>query len=208
VADFIAVVDASPTAFDNAARNVAGELAGRALSASYMLDKVAPRLTEFILPLATSGPWGIAAGPDGNLWFTMQSANQIGRITPSGVITSFSIPTPGSQPYGIAAGPDGNLWFTAYGANEIGRITTSGVITEFALSTLSEPWEITLGQLLYLWEIAVSVVARLSDLNAFDQPGVEEGKHLTYGLAGRPGFEEKQKEAEAWMARRRPEYVL
>ena len=29
----------------------------------------------------------IAAGPDGNLWFTNQNNNSIGRITPAGVVT-------------------------------------------------------------------------------------------------------------------------
>jgi hypothetical protein len=28
-----------------------------------------------------SGPTGIAAGPDGNMWFTERETNRIGRIT-------------------------------------------------------------------------------------------------------------------------------
>ena len=35
----------------------------------------------------------IAAGPDGNLWFTEFDNNKIGRITTAGVITEFLIPT-------------------------------------------------------------------------------------------------------------------
>ena len=35
-------------------------------------------------------PDGIAAGPDGNLWFTEIDGNRIGRITPTGVVTEFS----------------------------------------------------------------------------------------------------------------------
>ncbi len=80
-------------------------------------------VTEFPIPTADSAPNGIAAGPDGNLWFTEHAANQIGRITTAGVITEFSIPTVNSVPGGIAAGPDGNLWFTEYVGNQIGRIT-------------------------------------------------------------------------------------
>ena len=38
-------------------------------------------ITEFPLPTASSGPAGITAGPDGNLWFTELVANKIGRIT-------------------------------------------------------------------------------------------------------------------------------
>ena len=61
-----------------------------------------------------SGPLGIVAGCDGNLWFT-ESANpgRIGRITPAGTIDEFTAGlTPDSAPVGIAAGPDANLWFT------------------------------------------------------------------------------------------------
>ena len=46
----------------------------------------------------------IAAGPDGNLWFTEHGKNKIGRITPAGVFTEFPIPTAGASPEGITAG--------------------------------------------------------------------------------------------------------
>ena len=39
--------------------------------------------TEFPLPNGSGAPFGITAGPDGNLWFTEQSA-QIGKIHPPG----------------------------------------------------------------------------------------------------------------------------
>jgi streptogramin lyase len=76
---------------------------------------------------------GIAAGPDGNVWFTEDGGNSIGRMTPAGVVTEFPLPTASSFPSDIASGPDGNLWFTEFNANQIGRITTAGVITEFPL---------------------------------------------------------------------------
>src|SRR5438309_2064360 len=82
------------------------------------------------------GPTSIIAGRDGNLWFTESFGNQIGRITPAGVITEFpplSSPTSLSGPDSITVGPDGNLWFTEDSGNKIGRITPAGVITEFPL---------------------------------------------------------------------------
>jgi streptogramin lyase len=70
------------------------------------------QVTEFTGGLTpNSGPNRIAAGPDGNLWFT-QNIGGIGRITPTGAITEFAIPSTNSRPVGIAAGPDANLWFT------------------------------------------------------------------------------------------------
>jgi streptogramin lyase len=91
-------------------------------------------ITEFPIPttgstLCTSGfplgtcPEGITAGPDGNLWFVEAGGNNVGRITPAGVITEFPIPTVGSSPGGITAGPDGSLWFTEEAGNKIGKIT-------------------------------------------------------------------------------------
>ena len=99
-------------------------------------------ITEFSAGLsAASGPFFVAAGPDGNMWFTEAQGNRIGRITPAGVTTEFSAGlSPASRPGGIAAGPDGNLWFTelgeceetCVGGNRLGRITPAGVITEFS----------------------------------------------------------------------------
>jgi virginiamycin B lyase len=99
-----------------------------------LVTVVAGVSTEFSAGItANSGPSGIAAGPDGNMWFTEWDGSQIGRITPAGVVTEFSAGiTPGSHPNGIAAGPDGNLWFTEYTGNQIGRITPAGVVTEFS----------------------------------------------------------------------------
>ncbi len=89
-------------------------------------------VNDFPVPAQFSGPQGITLGPDGNLWFTEYQANQIGRITPAGVITEFPIPTANSGPWGIVAGPDGNLWFTERLGHNVGRITPAGVVTEFA----------------------------------------------------------------------------
>ena len=79
---------------------------------------------------AGSSPYALAAGPDGNLWFTELTANRIGRITPAGVVTEFSAGI-SSSGEGITAGPDGNLWF-AEPAGRVGRITPAGVVTEFS----------------------------------------------------------------------------
>jgi virginiamycin B lyase len=37
---------------------------------------------EYPIPTATSRPFGITTGPDEALWFTEQSGNKIGKITP------------------------------------------------------------------------------------------------------------------------------
>jgi virginiamycin B lyase len=57
---------------------------------------------EYPIPTANSSPNGIAAGPDGALWFTENA--KIGRITTAGAITEYPI---GSAARVIVAGPDG-----------------------------------------------------------------------------------------------------
>ena len=95
-------------------------------------------VAEYDIPGPAQGPGEIAAGPDGNLWFTLDGG-AIGRITTAGVVTEFPLPDPASAPSSIAAGPDGALWFTEGGAAKIGRITTAGVVTEFPLPSPDRP---------------------------------------------------------------------
>jgi streptogramin lyase len=88
---------------------------------------------EFPIPTPGGLPWDITTGPDGNLWFTEQLGDKVGRITPSGVVTEFPVPTAGASPWQIVTGPDGNLWFTERSGNKIGRITPAGAVTEFTI---------------------------------------------------------------------------
>ncbi len=99
-------------------------------------------ISEFLVAGAGSQPSAIAAGPDGNVWFTEAGAgaDQIGRMTPAGIVTEFAVPGAGSRPTGIASGPDGALWFTEAGSQQLGRITTAGAITnEFEVPALGTP---------------------------------------------------------------------
>jgi streptogramin lyase len=141
----------------------------------------APTITEFAAGLtAGSGPRSITAGPDGNLWFTENDGNRIGRITPTGTITQFSAGlTPGSGPLGITAGPDGNLWFTEGAGNRIGRITPAGIIAEFAagLTPGSGPLGITAGPDGNLWftEDAGSRIGRITPAGVITELPVPNG---------------------------------
>jgi glucose-6-phosphate isomerase len=66
----------------------------------------------------------------------------------------------------------------------------------------------TVGQVLYLFEMATVATGALAGIDPFGQPGVEEGKRLAYGLMGRPGYEPKREETEAWLARKDTRFVL
>ncbi len=55
--------------------------------------------------------------------------------------------------------------------------------------TLHRLDEHAIGQIMVLLEIATVYAGALYDVNPLDQPGVELGKRLTYGLMGRPGVD-------------------
>ena len=98
-------------------------------------------VTNFSVGISpNAAPHDIVAGPDGNLWFTENTEDRIGRITPSGIVTEFSshISTD-TTVNSIAAGPDGNVWFTEYGAttNRVAKITPAGVVTEYSAGITS-----------------------------------------------------------------------
>ena len=97
---------------------------------------------------AYSYPEGIAAGPDGALWFA-DLTGSIGRITTAGFTSTYVVPTPNASPEYITAGPDGALWFTELHAGQIGRINTAGVMTEYP--ALTSPLGITTGPDGALW---------------------------------------------------------
>jgi streptogramin lyase len=111
-------------------------------------------------PLAHVYLFGLAPGPDGNLWFPnlgCQGVGRcgIGRITPQLQVTEFVHGLrPGSVPWAITAGPDDDVWFTDEGRRPaIGRITPQGAITEFSRGLLpgSVPFEIAAGPGGDLW---------------------------------------------------------
>ncbi|MDX9702936.1 MAG: glucose-6-phosphate isomerase [Candidatus Auribacterota bacterium] len=58
--------------------------------------------------------------------------------------------------------------------------------------TLDQLNPFTLGALMYMLEYQIAIAGELYNINAFDQPGVEEGKDLTYGMMGRKGYEDKK----------------
>jgi streptogramin lyase len=94
--------------------------------------------TNFFIPLVeVVRPQGITTGPDGNLWFTENVANRIGRETPGGSLSEFALPANVISPGAITPGSDGNIWFTAVqeAADEsvespvLGKITTAGMVS-------------------------------------------------------------------------------
>ena len=51
-----------------------------------------------------------------------------------------------------------------------------------------------LGQLLYMLEVQTAITGALYNIDAFNQPGVEQSKNYTYALMGRIGYEDSANE--------------
>jgi streptogramin lyase len=136
------------------------------LASTSAVIRVTPEgtVTDFTAGItANSQPVGITNGPDGNLWFTEFAGNQIGKITPAGVVTEY---TAAGTPTGIVSGPDGNLWATEYNGNAIIRIdpATGAITGTFTAGiTGSNPAAITVGPDGDLWfaEFGGSKIGRL-----------------------------------------------
>jgi virginiamycin B lyase len=153
----------------------------------------ASAITEFRVPTRNSGPTGIAAGPDGALWFTENNGNKVGRITTAGRITEFRFPSVGgdSSPLGITAGPDGALWFTEPGEQQIGRMTTGGAVSEFNVA--DNPLQITAGSDGALWFNEPKVIGRMTtagEYSEFNTRGLGLVDAITAGPDGALWFAE------------------
>ena len=93
---------------------------------SYFMSASAATVAKPLAKEPPHVPSGIADGPDGDLWFTDTSSDEIGLMTPAGQVTEFSSGlNTGARPVAIAAGADGNVWFTDNGTTAaIGRVGT------------------------------------------------------------------------------------
>jgi streptogramin lyase len=129
---------------------------------------------------------GIAAGPGGDVWFSVSTGDTIGRLAPAtGHIDLFPVHVPPvsasakpvrTETTDMVAGPDGNLWFdvSQVAANapatdgQIGRITPTGVITLFALPGSGRPEGIQVG----------------ADGNLYSRIAVEGGAMLCGAIPG------------------------
>ena len=133
-------------------------------------------VTEFSTGISTGAAViAITQGPDGNMWFTEEGLDGIGRITLAGVVTQFFTGiTAGAQPRGITRGPDGNLWFAENGSNKIGKIDPiTGFVTEYSLSPNANPRGITAGPDGNLWftEGGINKIGRITPAGAVTEFG-------------------------------------
>jgi virginiamycin B lyase len=78
------------------------------------------------------GPYGVAVAADGTVYGTLQSGNQLLRISPSGEMSEFDLPTPSAAPTDVTVDKQGHVWVVEFGANKIARFA-DGKFTEYPL---------------------------------------------------------------------------
>jgi virginiamycin B lyase len=88
-----------------------------------MIDPATKRVTLLSVPSIQHVPptlYGLAAAPDGSIWFADNTASALVRYRPEqGTSTFFALPTT-SAPYGLTIGPDGTIWSTS--SNSAGKL--------------------------------------------------------------------------------------
>jgi len=155
-----------------------------------------PVITEYPIPTPTSVPIGVAAGPDGNVWFTESNryVEQVGRITPAGLVTEFHMNS-NVMPQLITSGADGNLWFTVVLGPFVGKISPTGVVSVLPQlpSSPGGTLGIALGPDGNIWAVegTTSKVARITPAGVVTEFPIPSGANgLAAGPDGRLWFTE------------------
>ncbi|MGD0968412.1 MAG: hypothetical protein ABR949_09020 [Candidatus Aquilonibacter sp.] len=78
-------------------------------------------------------PFGIAKGPDGNIWFTDQTTQEVEAFGPASLTIQYQYAT-GANLWDIATGSDGALWVADQGNGGALRVTPSGIETQYPFS--------------------------------------------------------------------------
>jgi virginiamycin B lyase len=110
---------------------------------------------EITIPTPNSVAWGIAAVPDGNVWFVEAGVNKIGRLSSTELAVSEwkveEFPrTVSGNPTFIVAGPDGNAWYADPTGGHVGRISPAGEMHELAIPGAS-PYTLVVGPDSNIW---------------------------------------------------------
>jgi virginiamycin B lyase len=88
------------------------------------LDPATGTIKEYRLKTPDSGPHGLVADREGDIWFTANFKAYIGRLNPrTGEVREYPMPDPAAKgPHTPVFDQKGVLWFTVQGGNFIGRL--------------------------------------------------------------------------------------
>jgi virginiamycin B lyase len=92
--------------------------------------------------LAGAGITWVAAGADGNIWYSIRDGNIVGHISTNATSVSQAVTiqmAAGSAPFTLAAGPDGYMYIDESGTNKIGRMPVTATSGNLGLSEYLAP---------------------------------------------------------------------
>lgn len=71
---------------------------------------------------------------DGDIWFTLQGANQVGFLAVAKwEVTLYEVPTKSARPYGLVVDKNDRPWIALFGTNKLASVNAEGVVEEFTL---------------------------------------------------------------------------
>jgi virginiamycin B lyase len=90
-------------------------------------------IQEWTLPTPGSRPHDPLVAPNGDVWYTGNMANLLGRFNPhTQQFKEYHLKMPHSGPHGLVADKDGNIWFTANQAAYVGKLDPkTGHVAEY-----------------------------------------------------------------------------
>lgn len=100
------------------------------------IDPVSGARDVFVLPgEGPRDPHTMAFTRNGDIWFTLQHANQIGLFRrETRQITLFDVATPHARPYGLVVDAEDRPWFVLFGTNALGTLDlAAGKVKEIRL---------------------------------------------------------------------------
>jgi virginiamycin B lyase len=104
-------------------------------AAAIIPGPVQATIQEWPVPTPGSRPHDPLATKDGEIWWTGQLANKLGRVDPkTGQTKEFTLNTTNTGPHGLVEDKDGNIWFTGNTGALIGKLDPkTGAVKEYPM---------------------------------------------------------------------------
>ena len=140
---------------------LSGALALLAVASSPAGAAKGPKLTGKFTVSGVGANNEITKGSDGNVWVTLDNANDVARLTPNGTVSEFDAINI-TNPVGIASGPGGNLWVTQPGGVAIFNPADPDSATKYAIADITDARPIVRGPDGNMWTVSGDKVIRIS----------------------------------------------
>ncbi|MCB0874910.1 MAG: hypothetical protein KDB46_01830 [Solirubrobacterales bacterium] len=129
----------------------------------------------------------ITKGPDGNIWVTLDNANDVARITPKGKVSEYDA-LDISNPVGIASGPGKTLWVTQPNGVAVFDPSDPDAAEKFTINDIADPRPIVRGPDGNMWTVSGDKVIRIPPADPASAESfqvIDAGRDIDRGKDGR-----------------------